>query len=326
MANVRPVEELLKSFNDFMKNIDWKQQPDTLYAPVDYMMKLGGKRIRPLSLLVITEILNGPAEPAYQAAYGLELFHNFTLIHDDIMDNASIRRSKPTVHSGFGLNAAILSGDVMMIESMRFILKAEQLIQKKSLSELFIRTAKEICEGQAYDLAYEKTATVKYSDYLKMIRLKTSVLLGFAMQAASIIASKEALGESLYKAGILIGQAFQLEDDWLDLFSDNPSFGKIKGGDIIQGKKTAIIFELLECLNEHSKIDFIKWYEDEKDPQKRLAEVEAGINQYEIRSKLLDRIKQFQDQALRNLQELELEDHLKLQLTNFVQSVFKREV
>lgn len=325
MANVRSKEELLKSFEDFMKSVDWKKSPESLYLPVDYILSLGGKRIRPLSLLFVTELLGGNREGASHAAYGLELFHNFSLIHDDIMDQSELRRSRETVHKKFGINAAILTGDVMMIDSMSFIQSAERISGITGLQLVFIKTAREVCEGQAMDMEFEKRLEIQYADYMEMIRLKTAVLLAFSLKAGAMLSSRSDLAERFYDLGIYAGQAFQLEDDWLDFYATKTEFGKRKGGDILQAKKSALILELLEQFESNQKSDFSNWYHSEKNDELRMTGMTNYFERFDIRNKLKQRILQFQNKAMDCIERMNIDSDQKSGLIDFIGRIFSRE-
>lgn len=249
MTNVNSISELLKSFELYMAKVQWTKQPIELYDPVAYVLAMGGKRLRPITLLYLVDILKGDKERAMDAAFGIELFHNFSLIHDDIMDASDKRRSFDTVHVKYGQNEAILSGDLMLIESIAFMHKAEAGDSQINLMDLFLNTAREVCEGQSLDMSFEIRPDVSFTEYLEMIRLKTAVLLACCFALAAKISRREELADKLYALGIQIGLAFQLEDDWLDFYSENPDFGKIKGGDILRAKKSALILELCEAMS-----------------------------------------------------------------------------
>ncbi len=274
MINLNKARDLIE------KHIAAIQFPDTpfeLYEPVAYIMSLGGKRLRPAMVLMGYNLFRQDYEKALAPALGIELFHNFTLLHDDIMDKAAVRRGKATVHKKWNENTAILSGDAMCIMAYDYICKSEPQYLAQVL-KLFNKTALEVCEGQQYDMNFESSADVSTDEYLKMIELKTSVLLAASLQMGAILAGAgEQDGKNLYEFGRLAGIAFQLRDDYLDAFGDPNVFGKKKGGDILANKKTYLLirtFEkadsadreklqsLLEEKNENTKInDIINLYE-----------------------------------------------------------------
>ncbi len=292
-TNVRTPEELLKSLNQFIESVHWDQRPESLYSPVAYVMQLGGKRIRPLVLLYVHEILKGSSEAALRAAYGMELFHNFTLVHDDIMDAADTRRGKETVHIRFGANAAILSGDVMLIDSFGFIRQAEAISGQKGIVDLFIQTAREVCEGQAMDMDFEKRVQVSLEEYIYMIQLKTAVLLAACFKMGALLSGESTLAGELYNLGCSLGIGFQLEDDWLDFYGDSHAVGKVWAGDIRRGKKSALILELQEQLDEEEREDFMLWYQSEENESIKLERVGALFEKYNVREKLRDRIRHY---------------------------------
>lgn len=231
-------------------------EPFRLYEPVNYIMGLQGKRIRPVICLMVANVYNENLELAFPLAYSIEMFHNFTLIHDDIMDNASVRRSKPTVHVKFGANSAILSGDLMMIKSYEHLLNccADNELKFRIL-QLFTDTAIKVCEGQQYDMDFETSENITLTDYMQMIELKTAVLLGGAFKSGAVIAkSSEQDADNFYDYGLNLGLAFQIQDDFLDIYGNPDVFGKKTGGDIIQKKKTFLYLKALELSDDKQKL------------------------------------------------------------------------
>jgi geranylgeranyl diphosphate synthase, type II len=256
------IEELQIRINDEIKRRSTElnsRQPPGLYTPVSYSLEGGGKRLRPVLVLMAFNLFSEKIEKALPAALAVEVFHNFTLLHDDIMDKAEIRRNKPTVHMKYSENTAILSGDAMAFISYRYLTEchSERL---REVIELFTETALEVCEGQQYDMDFEKRADVLEKEYLEMIRLKTAVLLGCSLKAGALLAdAPDETVQQLYDYGINLGLAFQLQDDWLDAFGDRQSFGKIIGGDIVAGKKTYLLIKALERASGDIKISLNKW-------------------------------------------------------------------
>ena len=223
-----------------LSKIEYAAEPDGLYAPVRYELSLGGKRVRPLLTLLACEMFAGDYRRALNAAVGLEVFHNFTLLHDDVMDKADVRRGKPTVHKVWDENTAILSGDAMEIIAFRYIARTEAP-HTGAVVELFLKTALEICEGQQYDMEFERRDDVTEAEYIEMIRLKTAVLLGGALKIGAIIGgASETDADCIYRFGESLGLAFQLQDDLLDSYGDE-RLGKAIGGDILEGKKTYLM-------------------------------------------------------------------------------------
>ena len=235
------IEEYINLVNKTIAEIEYPKQPERLYNPIAYTMALGGKRLRPVLTLLTCEAMGGDIAKAIDVAVGIELFHNFTLLHDDVMDKADVRRGKPTVHRQWNDNVAILSGDAMLTMATQHIAKAAPAVLPQ-IMELFNRTAMEIYEGQQWDMDFEELFDVSPNDYIRMIRLKTSVLLGCACKAGAIIADASADDcQRLYDMGLNLGLAFQLQDDVLDVWGDEATFGKEIGGDIMNNKKTFLL-------------------------------------------------------------------------------------
>lgn len=233
-------------FNAYLEKQIGIREPVQLYEPMSYILDLGGKRLRPVLTLFATEALGGDYRKALPAAMALELFHNFSLVHDDIMDGAPLRRGQPTVHKKWDVNTGILSGDAMLICSYRLFEGYEPVLFKELL-QLFSKTALEVCEGQQYDVDFENLESVSLEQYFHMIRSKTAVLLGACMKAGALIAgTAPPVQEAAYDFGCYLGTAFQLQDDYLDAFGDPASFGKQPGGDIIENKKTFLYIKAHE--------------------------------------------------------------------------------
>lgn len=230
----------------FFENIDWSMEPKNLYTPIDYALQSGGKRLRPLLVLMANRLFGGNTDEAIKPAAAMEIFHNFTLLHDDVMDNADTRRGRPTVHSKWNTNTAILSGDAMLIKAYQYLedVSADKLLR---VLKLFSTTAIEVCEGQQYDGDFETRDNVTIEEYFEMIRLKTAVLLAGCLKLGAILGNApEEDAQALYDFGIAIGIAFQLRDDYLDCYGDEKTFGKKIGGDIICGKKTYLLIQTLK--------------------------------------------------------------------------------
>lgn len=257
-----PIEELQKKINvEIARRSNGlnSRQPSGLYAPIDYSLGVGGKRLRPVLLLMAFNLFSDEIEKALPAALAVEVFHNFTLLHDDIMDKAEVRRNKPTVHVKFSGNNAILSGDAMAFLSYQYLLEC-QSERMFDVTNLFTKTALEVCEGQQYDMDFENRLDVTEAEYLEMIRLKTAVLLGYSLQAGALLANaSDETAQQLYNFGINLGIAFQLQDDWLDTFGDQQKFGKKIGGDIVANKKTYLLIAALEKASEGTKNALNKW-------------------------------------------------------------------
>ncbi len=252
---------ILQRIENEVKAFKLDYQPQNLYTPIEYILSLGGKRIRPAFVLIANNIYNDTIDDAIPAALSLEVFHNFTLLHDDLMDEADMRRNKPTVHKLWNANSAILSGDAMLIVAYQLISQSRPEHLKKLL-DLFTQTALEICGGQQYDMEFELRTDVEEDEYIEMIRLKTAVLLACGLKMGAIIggASKEDANH-LYEYGLNIGLAFQLKDDLLDVYGNPATFGKNIGGDILSNKKTFLLISALKHASERQKKVLYNWFE-----------------------------------------------------------------
>jgi geranylgeranyl diphosphate synthase type II len=245
-CKMQNIEAYQKSFIAYLEDFAVDKEPKNLYEPINYILKLGGKRLRPVLTLLTTEIFGANADKAMHAALSVEVFHNFSLVHDDIMDDAPLRRGKATVHEKWDINTGILSGDAMLILAYQLFENYEPDIFL-DLAKLFSKTALEVCEGQQYDVDFETRDDVRISEYLKMIEYKTAVLVGAAMKMGAIVAgASQASQNAIYDFGRNLGIAFQLQDDYLDAFGNPETFGKQVGGDIMENKKTYLYLKTLE--------------------------------------------------------------------------------
>lgn len=278
---MKKFEHLTHQFNEFLEKQDFSRKPAELYDPIDYTLSLGGKRIRPVMALLATDCFGGNTEDTLHAALGIEIFHNFTLLHDDIMDDAPLRRGETTVYKKWNSNIAILSGDTM------FALAYEYITQTKTeflahILKVFNRTAIEVCEGQQYDMNYE-SEEITITDYMQMIKLKTAVFLGASLKIGAIIANANADDiENIYQFGENLGLAFQLQDDLLDIFGNENKFGKKTGGDIITNKKTFLYLKAFELAKEDDlkilQSNFVCNHSDNKLKVKLIKEVYENLN------------------------------------------------
>ena len=259
-------------FNNYLENNKQKSKPLGLYAPIQYILSLGGKRLRPLLTLMATEAFGNKPEDALPAALSVEVFHNFTLIHDDIMDQAPLRRGAPTVHNKWDENTGILSGDAMLIQAYQCLEPYQNELFVKLINHTS-KTALEVCEGQQYDMDFETQKDVTISAYLKMIRLKTAVLVGHSLKIGAWIGNaSDQEAQLLYDFGVLLGMAFQIQDDYLDAFGDPKDFGKQVGGDILENKKTILYHEVMKSGNTKEKEALIQWHDTiEKNNEKVIA-------------------------------------------------------
>ncbi|MCD2258577.1 polyprenyl synthetase family protein [Psychroserpens luteolus] len=254
----------IQSYHDaFVKHLEafvTSKQPETLYNPINYILQLGGKRLRPILTLMTAEIFENDYKKALDAALSVEVFHNFSLVHDDIMDDAPLRRGKETVHEKWDINTGILSGDAMLIMAYQLFENYEPHVFQ-DLAKLFSKTAIEVCEGQQYDVDFETRDDVTIAEYLKMIEYKTAVLVGAAMKMGAIVAeASQECQNSIYDFGRNLGIAFQLQDDYLDAFGDPKTFGKQVGGDIIENKKTYLYLKALEFSNKEDQLQLEHLY------------------------------------------------------------------
>jgi len=259
---MKTFEELLSLVNSEIENLNFPSQPENFYAPVRYILSLGGKRMRPVFTLMACNLFSDDVSKAVKPALGLEVFHNFTLLHDDIMDNSNLRRKKPTVNAKWGDNIAILSGDGMSYIASKLVAESPKEVKDKVL-DIFFQTALEVCEGQQYDMDFEKTNDVTLQQYLEMIRLKTAVLPAACLKIGALIGgANDSQAQKIYDAGIKIGLAFQLQDDYLDNYSTPEILGKPVGGDVNECKKTVFYTRMNEVVENDKKQEWIKFYEN----------------------------------------------------------------
>lgn len=259
----KSIDHFQKEIEKYIWEINLEKQPKGLYEPVAYCLNNGGKRMRPLMTLLACDLFEGNIRDALPPAVGLELFHNFTLLHDDIMDEAPIRRNRPTVHEKWNINTAILSGDLMYALAYSYVSQAPDHSLRKVI-DLFNKTVIEVCEGQQYDMDFEQRQEVSATEYLEMIRLKTAVLPAACLQTGAIIAgASDEEQEKIYTFGEQIGLAFQLRDDWLDVYADASLFGKKTGGDIIANKKTWLYIHAIEMARDDQKAVLLAAFNNE---------------------------------------------------------------
>jgi len=301
------INKLMDRISVEIAGLDLGMPPVELYEPVGYCLSLGGKRMRPLMTLLGCELFGGEADTAMPAAIGLELFHNFTLMHDDIMDNAPIRRGKPAVHMKWNANTAILSGDVMFALAYQYMFKVPDQ-HLREVVELFNKTVLEVCEGQQYDMNFESMVQVTEEEYLEMIRLKTAVLPAACLKAGAIIAgASHDDADNLYRFGETVGLAFQLKDDWLDVFGDEAVFGKKSGGDILANKKTWLYIKALELANERQRELLLKGFGNLiADPDEKIRVVKDVYHSLEIGQLALGLIKSYHDRAFEYLDRIDV--------------------
>lgn len=319
------LQEILTIVNASLAQVSWSKAPQGLYDPVEYTLSLGGKRIRPALTLMACDLFNDDLEPAIKPALGLEIFHNFTLLHDDIMDKADIRRGKPTVHKKWNENTAILSGDVMQIAAYQLISETP-LHNLKQVLDIFSNTAIEVCEGQQYDMEFESRETVLPDEYLEMIRLKTAVLLGCALYTGAVIGGAgESDAGNLYEFGINLGLAFQLKDDLLDVYGDEASFGKKVGGDILCNKKTYLLIQAKKLAEGDVKSTLIAWLSHPNpDPEKKIRSVTSIYNQLGVKKICEDTMSIYYEKAIAFLEKVSVESYKKQELRKLAEKLMFR--
>jgi geranylgeranyl diphosphate synthase type II len=298
--------DLQKLINSSIAEIDLKFQPQELYEPIKYSLSVGGKRLRPLLTLIASSIFDGKIEDTINLALGLEIFHNFTLVHDDIMDNAPIRRGKETVYKKWNQNIAILSGDTMFALAYQYVSKVNSGILPEVL-DVFTTTARQVCEGQQFDMNFESEECVSIPAYIEMIRLKTGVLLGCCLKAGALCggASKEQ-AQNLYEFGVNLGISFQIMDDYLDVFGNEADFGKLNCGDIIARKKTFLYLKAIAIAGEES-INIIRDFNDRNlIDADRVSLIKSYYIKYGIKAVAEAEMDKYYKKGLDNIAELNL--------------------
>ncbi|MBD3750765.1 MAG: polyprenyl synthetase family protein [Sphingobacteriales bacterium] len=320
------IQELQQIIDKAVKETAYPATPKELYEPISYLMSLGGKRLRPALVLMATDLFGGAIEDAISPALAVELFHNFTLMHDDIMDKAPLRRGKPTVHAKWNEAVAILSGDVMFVKAYQMMIQVKPDILSSVLA-IFNETAIGVCEGQQIDMNFECRAQVGIPEYLEMIKLKTAVLLGGALKIGALIGNaSEKDAQNLYDFGVNLGIAFQLQDDILDVYGDPEKFGKQVGGDIISNKKTFLLIKALE-LAKGAKADELNHWLNLKtfDSKEKVKSVTAIYDSLGIRQLSEELMNDFADKAYQALDSIHLPETQKQTLNDFATLLVDRE-
>ncbi|CAM3243535.1 polyprenyl synthetase family protein [Empedobacter stercoris] len=311
--------------SETIDNNPFSKNPEELYEPMDYILNIGGKRIRPILTLLGTDLFDGDVQKALKPSLAIEFFHNFSLMHDDIMDNASLRRNKATVHEKFGLNTAILSGDAMLVKAYQYLEDMEPELFKRS-TKLFSHTALEVCEGQQLDVNYETKLNVSYEDYIKMISLKTSVLLGCALKLGAMIGNaSEEDADKLYQYGLNLGIAYQLKDDYLDVFGSLEHLGKKHAGDIFENKKTILYISALEAANEEEKEELLYWYSSNTDNIDKVYAVEKLFRKLNVNRKLSTLIREYTNKAHSYLDQIDVPEERKTYLRELSEVLIDRQ-
>lgn len=305
------------SFKDF--------EPVELYGSCDYILSLGGKRLRPILCLMGNMLFEGDVNEAIKPALAIEFFHNFTLMHDDIMDEAPLRRGKSPVHLKFDLNTAILSGDALLVQAYRMF---EDLpaVHFKNVIQLFSKTAEELCEGQQYDKNFETQSDVSYDEYIRMIEYKTAVLVGCALQIGAITADADADNQyKLYEFGRNLGIAFQLQDDYLDVFGE-ADFGKVHAGDIIENKKTILYVKAVEAADGNNLIELNKWYSAKSDESQKIEAVKKIFKDTKADLAVRSLIEEFTQKAMHFLDKIDVPESNKTALRELANDLMKRKI
>ena len=319
------IEQLQYLVNKAIADTKYTEQPAELYEPISYLMQLGGKRMRPVLVLIATEMFDGNVFKALDAAIGIELFHNFTLMHDDIMDKAPLRRGKPTVHAKWNESAAILSGDVMFVEAYKLMIKVDDSILREILA-IFSDTASGVCQGQQADMNFEKRDDVSLPEYLEMIRQKTAVLLAGSMQIGALIGGAVPdQANLLYEFGQNLGLAFQLQDDILDVYGNPEKFGKQVGGDILSNKKTFMLIKAKELATGNTRTELDQWLNRSDDPFAKIEAITSVYNLLEVRKLAEVEMEEYVNKALRALDLISVDRAKKDLLRGFAEQLLIRE-
>jgi len=313
--------------SDYFTELHLNKEPKNLYEPIEYILHLGGKRMRPILTLMATEVFDVDCKNALAAATAIEVFHNFSLVHDDIMDDAPLRRGNETVHEKWNINTGILSGDAMLILAYQHFEEYEPKIFRE-LAKLFSKTALEVCEGQQYDVDFETRDDVTIQEYLKMIEYKTAVLVGAAMKMGAIVAeTSEDNANLIYDFGLNLGIAFQLQDDYLDAFGDPETFGKQVGGDIIENKKTYLYLKAMEFSNADEKEQLTHLFSIQpNDNTDKIESVKSIFNQTKASEATQKAIQDYTFSAFETLEKMNISKDKKVILRAFGENLMKRNV
>ena len=319
---------LQRRFSQFLTDRQFRKVPLRLYEPVDYILSLGGKRLRPVVVLMAYRLFRMDVTPALPAALAIEVFHNFTLLHDDVMDKSKTRRGKPTVHEAWDTNQAILSGDVMLIEAYRLLAEATPAELLPKVLRVFSSLAVEVCEGQQFDMNFETRDDVTIEQYLRMIELKTAVLFGGALQIGALLGgATDADAEHLYRFGRDAGIAFQLRDDLLDTFGDAATFGKRIGGDILNNKQTYLVLKTMELLGdtERGELRALMLRRD-LDEQVKIDAVKAIFDTVDIQQLTEALSDQYHSQAVQHLKAVRVDEEQKAELYELAERMRRRAI
>ncbi len=323
---MKTADEILSMVNEFLANLPYERKPKSLYEPIRYVLSMGGKRIRPTLMLLGYNLFKDNPEKILMNAVALETYHNYTLLHDDLMDNADLRRGHETVHKKWDANTAILSGDSMLVLAYERMAQCDEKHLAKVL-KLFTTTALEIGEGQQFDMEFENRNDVREEEYIEMIRLKTSVLLACALKMGAILAdASDEDAENLYKFGEQIGLAFQLQDDYLDVYGDTKVFGKEIGGDITSNKKTYMLINAFNLANDTQRAELQKWVDAKDfDRAEKVAAVTRLYNEIGIDKLAQDKIAYYFEQSKKYLDAVNVPAERKEELAKYAQKMMKRQ-
>ncbi|MDG1933832.1 MAG: polyprenyl synthetase family protein [Flavobacteriales bacterium] len=320
MKDLSQIAEIIEAE---INNTSYLKDPENLYSPIEYTMEFGGKRIRPILLLISYQLFNDNIERAFSPAKAIEIFHNFTLLHDDIMDKAPLRRGKITVHKKWNNNIAILSGDVMMIHAYKLLTQVESKYLKTILN-IFNKAAIEVCEGQQWDMDFESTDDVLLIDYMKMIEFKTAVLLAASLKIGAVLADANDKDQNhLYEFGLNMGIAFQLKDDLLDVFGTSKLFGKKIGGDILANKKTFLYLKALQISDISTKLKLKKLYTSKDEYDTKVEKVKNIFLDLNIKKHTLDLMKAYYIKAMKHLDAIDSDK--KSPLIDFADKLMQRD-
>lgn len=325
--NQYTASQLLDKVNDYLKNMPYARPPQGLYEPIAYELSLGGKRIRPVLMLMAYNLYQDNVDAILSQAAGLETYHNHTLLHDDVMDKADMRRNKPTVHNVWNENTAILSGDAMLILAYRLMADCPK-DKLADVLHVFTETTMEICEGQQWDMEFETRMDVKVEEYIEMIRLKTSVLLAAALKIGAMLGgASDEDAQKLYDFGVKIGLAFQLQDDWLDVYGDPKVFGKNIGGDILCNKKTYMLITALEEADEEQRAVLEGWLAaHDYVPAEKIAAVTALYNEIGVGKRCQEKAEALNAEGFGILDSVNLPEERKAVLREYACSMLNRNV
>jgi len=317
--------EILNKVNEYLDSLPYERKPETLYAPIKYVLSMGGKRIRPTLMLLAYNLYKDDPETILSSACALETYHNYTLLHDDLMDNADLRRGHQTVHKKWDANTAILSGDSMLVLAYQRMSQCD-VTKLKPVLDLFTETALQIGEGQQYDMDFENRNDVTEDEYIEMIRLKTSVLLACALKIGAILADASMEdADNLYKFGEQIGLAFQLQDDFLDVYGDTRVFGKAIGGDIVSNKKTYMLINAFNKADEKQRAELSRWINlKDFDPKEKIAAVTRLYDEMGIDKLATDKIAYYFGESKKYLDAVQVAQDKKAELEAYASKMMKR--